>query len=135
MKPDWHECPRGDVTGQWAAMYITLNRRGHFAMSRRTYERLDEPPAFVLYFDKVNNRIGLKPATLGTRNAFPVAKQGRHGGRLIRAWRLMQEFGIDLPETVQFHDIETDQDGLVMLDLRTAKVSNRSKGQSRRKSG
>ena len=92
MRPDWRECPRGDVFGQWATLYITMNRKGEIAMSRITYERLDEPKAFILLFDTVNNRIGLKPAALSTRNAYPVAKQGRHGGRIVRAFRLMQEF-------------------------------------------
>lgn len=131
MKPDWRECPRGDVTGQWAALYVTMNRRGYIAMSGRTFEKLGEPKACNLLFDAVNNRIGLKPAALAARNAFPVAKQGRHGGRLIRAYRLMQEFGIDLPETIHFHDAEIDQDGILILDLRTARVSFRALGQAK----
>lgn len=129
MRTNWIECPRGDVRGQWAAIYITMNKKGYISMSRRTYERLDEPKAFNLYFDKVNSRIGLKPTALAARNAFPVAKQGRHGGRVIRAWRLMQEFGIDLPETMQFDDPEIDQEGILILDLRTARISKRAHSQ------
>ena len=127
MKSDWRECPRGDVTGQWAALYITMNPKGHIALSRITYEKLGEPAACQLLFDPVNNRIGLKPSALASRNAFPVAKQGRHGGRLVRAYRMMQEFGIDLPETIRFHDAEIDQDGVLILYLRTAKVCARSR--------
>lgn len=128
MRPDWRECPRGDVVGQWSELYISLNRKGWISMTRPTYERLDEPKAFVLFFDTVNNRIGLKPSALTTRNAFPVAKRGRHGGRIIRAYRLLQEFRIDLPETMRFTNIDTDEDGTLMLDLRTAKVSTRALG-------
>ncbi|MBK8465956.1 MAG: hypothetical protein IPL32_09005 [Chloracidobacterium sp.] len=132
MKPDWRECPRGDLIGQWSAHYVTMNPKGHIAMNRRTYESLNEPKAFNLLFDKVNNRIGLKPTALAARNAFPVAKQGRHGGKLVRAYRMIQEFGIDLPETIRFHDIETNEDGILMLDMRTAKVSTRAQGQKKR---
>ena len=128
MRPDWRECPRGDVFGQWAAFYVTMNRKGEIAMSRVTYERLGEPRAFLVLFDTVNNRIGLKPSTPSTRNAYPAGVQGRHGGRVVRAYRLMQEFGIDLPETVRFHDAEIDEDGVLILDLRTARVSARALG-------
>lgn len=102
-----------------------MNRRGYIVFSKITYQKLDEPKAFLLLFDKVNNRIGLKPTGLGIKNAYPVAKSGRHGGRLVRAYRIMQEFGIDLPETIRFHDAEIDADGILVLDLRTARVSSR----------
>jgi len=43
----------------------------------------------------------------------------------------MQEFGIDLPETLQFKDAEIDQDGILILDLRTARVSARAKSKAK----
>jgi len=115
------------VKGQWAAFYVTMNRKGFIVMSRVTYERLGEPKAFMLLFDTVNNRIGLKPTALGIRNAYPVGPSGRHGGRVVRAYRLMQEFGIVLKETIRFQDAEIDQDGVLILDMRMARVSSRAK--------
>ncbi|MFN0278724.1 MAG: hypothetical protein ACKVRN_08985 [Pyrinomonadaceae bacterium] len=134
MKADWQECPRGDVTGQWAALYVTMNKKGNIALSGKTFQKLGEPNAVNLLFDAVNNRIGLKPAAPTTRNAFPVAKQGRHGGKIVRAYRLMQEYGINLPETIHFRDAEIDHDGILILDLRTAKVSSRALGQGKSRS-
>ena len=130
MRPDWRECPRR-FDRAMAAHYVTMNRKGQIAMNRKTYEAFGEPVAVNLFFDKVNNRIGLKPTALAARNAFPVAKQGRHGGKMVRAYRMMQEFGIDLPETIQFRDVEIDEDGILILDLRTAKVSERALGYRR----
>ena len=132
MKVNWKHVPRGDVTGQWARFYVTMNKRGFIVFSRKTYERVGEPKAFHLLFDAVNNRIGLKPTTLGIRNAYPVAKNGKHGGRIVRAWRLMEECGIDLPGTIRFEDADVDQDGILVLDLRTAKVMSRSISQERK---
>lgn len=126
MKPEWRECPRGDVQPQWAAIYVTMNPMGDIAMSRVTYERMGEPKAFVLLFDKVNSRIGLRPASLTARNAYPVRVHGRRGGKVIRGHRLTREFGIDLPHTVRFYDAHTDVDGIMILDLRTARVSPRA---------
>ena len=39
----------------------------------------------------------------------------------------MKEFRIDLPETVRFYDADTDEDGVLILDLRTARVSPKAR--------
>ncbi|MEP6847560.1 MAG: hypothetical protein ABI999_01800 [Acidobacteriota bacterium] len=39
MKVNWKEVPRGDIAPQWAGIYVTMNRKGEIAMSRRTWER------------------------------------------------------------------------------------------------
>jgi len=127
MKPNWRELPRDSVVGQWTTIYVTLNKKGYIVMSRLTYQRMGEPKAFVLLFDTVNNKIGLQPSAPGVRNAYPVGPSGRHGGKLIRAYRMLHEFGIDVPETLHFRDAAIDNDGLLILDLRTARVSARAK--------
>ena len=128
----WKEIPRDDgVRGQWAKLYVTMNPKGRIVMSRVTYERLGEPKSFVVLFESTNNVIGIKPATLSTRNAFPVCVtasscKGRKGGRAINVFRLVQDHNTNLPDTIQFHDAEIDHDGIMRLDLRTARVSQRS---------
>jgi hypothetical protein len=37
----------------------------------------------------------------------------------------MREFKIHIPETVRFYDADTDEDGILILDLRTARISPR----------
>ncbi len=83
---------------------------------------MGSPEAVHLLFDPITSRIGVKGTAAAARDAFPVATQGRHGGRLIRAYRLMQEFGIALPQTIRFRDITLDKDGILILDLRTATI-------------
>lgn len=126
MRADWRECPRGELTGQWSTIYVTMNPKGYIVLGKAVYKRLGEPPAFLLLFDAVNNRIGIKPTGRGIKNAYPATISGRHGGRLIRAFRLMAEFGIVIKETLQFYDAEIDQDGILILDLRSARVSPRA---------
>lgn len=103
-----------------------MNRKGSIMMTKYTYQRVGEPKAFVLLFDDVNNRIGLKPAALSMRNAYKIGPNGKYGGKLIRAYRLKREFGIDVRETIEFQDPEIDQDGILVLDLRTARVAGRA---------
>jgi len=126
MRPEWREIPRDNVKGQWAALYVTLNRKGNIVMSRVSHQRLGEPKAFLVLYDPVNNRIGLKPTVPSMRNAYPASPSGSRGGKMVRAFRLLQEAGIVIPDTLQFHDPEIDQDGILILDLRTARVSARA---------
>jgi hypothetical protein len=125
MKANWKECVHDPKAATWSGLYITMNRKGHIVMTKHTYHRLFEAKAFVLLFDSVNNRIGLKPAALSMRNAYKVGPHGKYGGKIIFAYRLTQEFGIDIRETIEFTDPEIDHDGILVLDLRTARVSNR----------
>ncbi|MEO6656171.1 MAG: hypothetical protein ABIO36_08835 [Pyrinomonadaceae bacterium] len=113
---------------------MTINAKGYIVLGKAAYKKMDEPRAVLLLFDDINNRIGLKPTGLGIKNAFPVTKSGRHGGRMVRAFRLLVEFGLDIKETLQFHDALINEDGILILDLRSARVSARA-GMGRRIAG
>lgn len=122
MKADWEVCPRGDLAPQYAGIYVTMNRKGVIAMSKNTYRLLDMPPAVLLLYDRKNCRIGIKPTGKNMRNAYPVLVASPSGGKKINAFRLIREYSIDLPATVKFPDAEIDDDGILRLDLRTAKI-------------
>ena len=132
MKGDWEEIPREDLPSWTAGPHVTMNRRGHIALNRRAHEMIGKPEAVLLLYDRINNRIGLRPANPGLRNAYPLARSSARGGRVVRANRLLTTKGIDVPETLQFHEPRTDQDEVLILDLRTARVSNRYLSAARR---
>lgn len=125
MKRDWQELPRGDVHSAMAGLHVTLNKKGFIVFNRMAYKKMGEPRAVLILFDRVNNRIGLKATSPSIRNAYPIAKYGRHGGRIVRAYRLLVEYGIDLPDTLEFPNAWIDEDEVLNLDLRTARISNR----------
>jgi hypothetical protein len=125
MKANWQEVPNGDMSPQTSGIYVTMNPKGQIAMSRGTYQMLDEPPAFLVLYDKANNRVGLQPAALSTKNAYRACKHNSCGGRAVHCYRLTRIHRIDLPQTVRFFDADIDEDGILRLDLRTARVPNR----------
>jgi len=133
MHTDWSIVPRGDVHPAHTRVYVTMNRGGTIAMNKLTYQRMGEPAAFLVMFDKVNSRIALKPTGETMKHAYPARKYGRRGGRVVRVFRLLTEFGIKLPDTVEFKDAEIDMDGQLVLDLRTARVSPRAHSVARGK--
>ena len=133
MKADWIEVSRGDVAPRWAGYYASMNRKGQIAFNRVTHERMGSPEAVNILYDRVNNRIGLKPTSRAMRNAYPLIRWSNCGGRMVRALRVMTEFGIELPATVEFREVEIDQDGILILDLRLTRASARSAGHERRR--
>lgn len=128
---DWTELPRNDVAPHNSGVYATMNRKGEIALNAVTYKRLGEPEAFSIFYNRPNSLIALKPTYQSMKNAYPARKHGRKGGRVVRAYRLLTEFGIKLPDTIQFTEPEIDREGLLLLDLRTARVSPRAHSQCR----
>ncbi len=127
MKADWEEVKNGDVLPQHAGIHVSMNTDGNIVMGRVTYEMLKAPPAFNIYFDKANKRIGLKPASLSTRNAYPARVSNCAGAKMVRGLRLMREQRIVITHTLEFPDADIDEDGILVLDLRTAVPSNRAR--------
>ena len=133
MKRDWKEIPRDGKRAQWAGIYVTLNSKGTIVMNRAAHERTGEPAAYLIWYDSANKAIGLKPTGSQMKNAFPAAKSGRHGGRKLAAYRLLVEGGLHIGDTLEFHDAEIDTDEVLVLNMRTAKISNRALNHPRRK--
>ena len=129
MKADWEVIKRGDVMPQYAGLYVTMNRAGNIVMSRVTWEMVGAPKAVYIMWDAPNQRIGLLKTVPEKKNAYPTrVANKRTGAKLLRGHRLVKEKGIDLPHTVHFRDARIDEEGILVLDLRTAKESNRAKG-------
>jgi hypothetical protein len=128
MHIEWSILPKDDgVMPHWSRVYVTINRKGTIAMNKVTYGRMGEPAAFQIMFDRVNSRILLKPTALSMKHAYRAGSYGKHGGRQVRAFRLLTQFGIKIDETLEFTDAEVDIGGQLILDLRTARVSPRAR--------
>lgn len=133
MKRNWKEIPADGKRAQWAGIYVTMNSKGTIVMNRAAHEMLDSPAAFNLLYDPPNNVIGLKPTGERMKNAYPANRSGRHGGRKIAAYRLMVDCSLQIDQTLEFPDAEIDEDGTLILNLRTAKISNRALNHPKRK--
>ncbi len=79
-------------------------------------------------YDPMRSLLALRPVGPEERNAYPIRKYGAWGGRIIRAYRLLTEFGIKPAETVEFLEPKIDNDGQLILDLRHIRVSPRAVG-------
>ncbi len=131
MRANWRQVKRKPGAGQWLAIYVTLNPKGVISVGKVAYTKLGEPKAVEIFFDEINNRIGIKSSHSESKNTFKMTAQGKWGGHRIHAYILMQEYRIKLSQTVQFFDAEFDEDGILVLDLRTARVPKRVENHER----
>ena len=130
QKPErrWVECPRSAGRSRWHTLYATLNPHGDLVISRFTHEALGSPKAYVLLFEKETHVIGLRPiSNRPEMNAYPANERGRHGGRRISCYHLCREIGLNLGETIRFHQCYIDHHGILILDL-TKIISARTAG-------
>src|SRR5437868_6903163 len=128
MTRKWQQSSVGPKAGRWAAIYATMNSKGVIHISRRTYQRLGEPEAFNLLYDRMNSTIGMQPVGKNRPNAYPAIRKGpRDAGFIVRAFGFAKEFQIELNETVRFNAAEIDEDGVLVLDLRKIRSAAKPK--------
>ena len=68
------------------------------------------------------------------RNPVAGPKSGRHCGRKINNTTfLLKEHCLTVKDTLEFPDADIDEDGILVLNLRTARISNRALNHPRRR--
>jgi hypothetical protein len=110
---------------QWADLDVTLNSKRTIVMNRAAYEKLNSPEAFMLLYEDVNKPISLMPAPSEMPNAYPAARSGKHGAK-DKCISPATECSIVVKEPLEFANAEIDPNGVLIIDLRTARISNRA---------
>ena len=107
-----------------ARVYVSINRRGEIAMNAAAFGEIDEPASVTLMYEAKKRRIGVKFPVSADENFFPVRRYGRgRRMRIVRAARLLKQFGIEIERTLIFADAETVMfrgSPMLVLDLRAA---------------
>lgn len=131
MDDGWRLVPRGDVAPHWSGLYVTMNPRGYLHMSRQTHARLGSPGAFRMLYHEMLRRLVLAPGEKGAKHAYPAGVSGKYGGKVIRAHRLMTEFYIRPPDTIEFLTPKIDEDGNLILDFNKIRISPKAHSKCR----
>jgi hypothetical protein len=114
----WIEFDMIAVRRRHQLLYVTLNPKGEFVLSLKTYREMKEPPAVVLLYDRTSDTIGLRPASDETRNAIVVRTRHSRYNRVVRSLPFLREHGIELTRTIQFPTARIDAEGVLCLPLR-----------------
>lgn len=124
MLEQWEEFKIGPKEVE-SDLHVTLNKHGVILIGARAFERMGNPDAAVLHFDKLNSKIGLTPSHSRVENAYPLQSKGKHRHRVLRANRLCRHYGIKIDRTIEFPDAHINDDGILILDLKTTNVIGR----------
>ena len=100
-------------------IYVSLNGRGEIAMNPEAFWQIDEPVNVTLLYDVKRRMIGVKVSVTADGDFFRVRRYGRGGRmRIVRAGRLLKQFGLTVERTLVFTGIEfTDYKGAAMMLL------------------
>ena len=123
MKRSWETCTFDMKRARWAGFHVTMTPRGEIYMNANTLKAMDADEKFVLLYDRASNTIGIKVANALTPNAQGSSPKRKNGGRFVRAYRLLQQFGISVDRTIRFLKPEIDEDGVLILDLRNTSTA------------
>jgi hypothetical protein len=127
----WLRVPRRG-SGQWLKVYVTLNKKGAIVIGSVTHRQLGSPEAYVIHLEPYNDRIALQPATLDTEDAYPARVTGSRGAKVLRVRRLVSDYGICPPDTVEFIDAKVERNGALVLDLKKIRISPKAHSQCRK---
>ena len=110
-------------------LYVSLNKRGEIAINPAAWGALEKAVRVTLYYDKQTRQIGVKAQGFGERQWFPARAYGR-GGRLrvVRAMRLLKQFGVVVETTLVFEDVKVTmmgKDPMLVLEMDKAERISR----------
>lgn len=117
---NWEEFPVGPATSiNGGGLRVTIDKKGAILIGAKAFEKMGEPNAAVLLFDQRNHTIGVAPAEPEVPNAYPMIAKTNCRHRIVRANQFCRHHGIYVPRTAAFGKAEIDEDGVLVLDLRT----------------
>ena len=122
MMTDWQEYNGGEFLERRVRPRVTLNIDGGIYFGTAAYEALGRPEAVKLYFDVSGSRIGVKPVPQGEKTFKIVHPNGStctYGH--ARAATFCKYYGIKPEARIEFLDVHIDADGIMVLDLKTAR--------------
>lgn len=124
MVEQWEEFHAGPKNVE-SDLHVTMNSNGVILIGARAFEQMGKPDAAVLLFDKLNSKIGLMPSHERVENAYPMQSKGKHRHRVLRANRFCRHYGIKIDRTIEFPNAQINDEGVLILDLKTTTVTGR----------
>ena len=122
MMTDWQEFNGGEFLERRVRPRVTMNAVGEIYFGKTAYEALGKPVAVKLFFDVGGSRIGVKAVPHGEKTfqiVHPIKAKGLYGH--ARAATFCKYYGIRPEARIEFQDVHVDADGIMVLDLKTAR--------------
>lgn len=120
MKRQWEIFTgKASARADESEMRVTLGRNT-FYLNGKAFEALGSPAAVEMSFEGNERIIGMRPIDPTKRNAFRLRQHGKTGNyKRIPVSAFCRHIRLDTRETRLFDQPEIDNDGAMMLDLKS----------------
>ncbi|MEJ7624592.1 MAG: hypothetical protein WKF34_11430 [Pyrinomonadaceae bacterium] len=109
MNRDWQIAERRPERPEAERLYVSLNRRGEIVLNDAAYDAIDRTFNVTLLYNARARHIGVKRPVRSDVHYFPVRGYGRgRRSHIVRAARMLAQFGIRIEQTVIFQNVEID---------------------------
>ncbi len=135
MKANWEKCsgPRSRQE-PGPKVCISLNRAGDITLNAAAFYLMANITHAALYYDREKQLIGIHFCYGDDPDILYLYKRkDKKFPRVLRARRLLKQFGIEITETIRFLPPTREKDDLFILDLKTAYVPEQVKRHYRNK--
>jgi hypothetical protein len=125
MIDQWEEFQGGPGKKAGTELYVSLNYKGQFLLNKRVLDEMGGPEKVVLLYDKINSRIGIKPAKPGATNAFPLKRRNSGASRMVLASNFCRHCNVRVEGTMKFEGPKVDHGRMLTLDLKKTTRASR----------
>ena len=129
-KRDWVKFTTNGGSGY---MRVSIDKRGRILLNSFLMEQIGDAGGVSLFYDRETKSIGLLP--LNDLDDDPDSLRlnkftGRQYGS-VYAVAFIRRYGIAIDKTLATHNIDTEPNGMLIVDLRHAYVVERKKREAR----
>ena len=134
INADWEKFLGGPIKLPKDRLHASISRHSVIAINARVFQMIGKPEAVALYFNRREQKIGVKAASPRFHEAFPIKKYGgTDTTRYVNAASFCSHYGISITETHKFNRPEMAADGMLVLNLNDTTVVKRLRNRNSKK--
>ncbi len=119
MQTEWSEYKETRRELKQRKPRVLLSAEGALTLNGKALELLGNAGAIRLLFDIQKSRIGVRAEDPEVEHALPLRVYKKSA--LVHIKGFCNRYSIKLESTIEFADVRTDSDGVLLLDLTTAR--------------
>ncbi|MEQ1763394.1 MAG: hypothetical protein ABL984_09650 [Pyrinomonadaceae bacterium] len=101
-------------------MHVSLTADRHFYLNKHALEGLGNPKAVRFFFDVGRSRVGIRKESPDVEQSVLVRGKS-HSRALVSGAQFCNYYGIKPEGPITFQNVHVDSDGMLVLDLKTAR--------------
>lgn len=128
INADWEKFLGQPVAKSRASVHVAISKHGAITLNARAFELIGKPEAVELFFNRREQKIGVKGCSPRFFEAFPIRKHPKKDTtRYIYAASFCNHYGIKITGTHKFTRPDLSPDGKLVLNLNETTLVTRQR--------